>query len=266
MADVLLYPTLENSHYEEHRITTGDSTIGTLRVYKRRTGAASSNLCADQNPAFAILKTFEADDCTLYSNLYFSRPCLDFQQDKKNDYFILKNMLRLSYTSSLEKPSKKDFLRHLDPEGGPDMWEWKPEHYFLTNPEGRPKRYSFLHVDGLEMAWRLIVVVLVLKVALMEVVTGWRLLFSEDAPSVLFKGIGHFPTQKKMKGALVTVWEREAARGKDLQLLVRDSSTFEEPKDLKWLSASRECHFYLEFNQASLCIHEMSSPFAAFRY
>ena len=51
-----------------------------------------------------------------------------------------------------------------------------------------------------------------LKVALMEVLTGWRLLFSEDAPSVL---LGHFPTQKKLKGALVNVWERGAERGKD---------------------------------------------------
>ena len=94
----------------------------------------------------------------------------------------------------------------------------------------------------------------------MEVVTGWRIVFSEDAPSVLLKSIGHLSRQKEIKGALVTVWEREGERGKDLQLLVRDSSTLEEPKEMKWLSASRECHFHLEFNQAPLWIHEMSSP------
>ena len=110
------------------------------------------------------------------------------------------------------------------------------------------------------MAWRLTVDTLALKVALMEVLTGWRFVFSEDAPSVLLKSIGHFPMQKKIKGALVTVWEKEGERGKDLQLLVRDSSTLEEPKEMKWLSASRECHFHLEFNQAPLWIHEMSSP------
>ena len=99
------------------------------------------------------------------------------------------------------------------------------------------------------MAWGLIVVILGLKVGLMEVVTGWRLLFSEDAPSVLLKSIGHFPkTQKKIKGALVTVWEREGERGRDLQLLVRTSSTVEESKEFKWLSASRECPFHLEFD------------------
>ena len=94
----------------------------------------------------------------------------------------------------------------------------------------------------------------------MEVLTGWRIVFSEDAPNVLLKSEGRLSTQKKIKGALVTVWEREGERGKDLQLLVRDSSTLEKPKEMKWLSASRECHFHLEFNQAPLWIHELSSP------
>ena len=147
---MLLYPTLEDSHYEEHRIATGDSTISTLRVHKHRTGAESSNLSADQNPAFAILKTSSADDSTRFSKLYFARPCLDFQQDKVHDLFILKNMLCLNYMSSFEKPAEKDFLRHLDPEGRPDIWKLEPENFYLTDAEGRPKHYLFLPVDGLE--------------------------------------------------------------------------------------------------------------------
>ena len=147
---MLLYPTLENSHYEEHRIATGDSTISTLRVHKHHTGAESSNLSADQIPAFAILETSSADDSIRFSKLYFARPCLDFQQDKVNDRFILKNMLRLNYMSSLEKPAEKDFLRHLDPEGRPDMWKLEPEKFYLNDAESRPKHYSFLPMHSQE--------------------------------------------------------------------------------------------------------------------
>lgn len=82
----------------------------------------------------------------------------------------------------------------------------------------------------------------------MEVLTGWRLRISEDAPVVSFKNIGHSITQKKMKGALVTVWERDAKTGKDFQLLIRTSSTSGESKDILWLSASREFHSHAEFN------------------
>lgn len=145
---MLLYPTLETSHYKQHKIATGDSTKGTPRVYKHRTGAAS-NLCSDQHPEFAILITTTADS-TRSSKLYFGQPFLDFQHDKMHDLLIFKNMRCLNYTSSVGKPSKKDLLRHLDPEGGPDMLVLKTENLYLTVDEGEPKRCLILHVDGLE--------------------------------------------------------------------------------------------------------------------
>lgn len=83
---------------------------------------------------------------------------------------------------------------------------------------------------------------------LMEVLTGWRLLFSEDAPVVSLKSIRRLSTQKKMKEALVTVWEREAETGKILQLLVRTTSTSENPREPPWLSACRECNYYFGHN------------------
>ena len=124
--------------------------MSTPRVYKHRTGAESLNLCADQHPAFAILITANVADSTRSSRLYFGQPCLDFQQDNMHGLFVLKKMLCLNYASYLEKPSKKDFLKHLDQEGGPDVWDLITEDLPLTDHEGRPKRYSFLNGDGLE--------------------------------------------------------------------------------------------------------------------
>jgi len=100
----------------------------------------------------------------------------------------------------------------------------------------------------------------------MIALTGWQLLFSENASSVVLKGRGHFASQKKIEGALVTVWERENERGKDVQLLVRASSTSGEPKSTTWLSASREWHSRLGFNRASLCIHKMTPPTYVVRF
>lgn len=216
VADVLLYPTLENSHYEQHGTATGNPTTSTLRVYKHPAGAVPSNLCADQHPEFAILISSNAADSTRSSKLYFGRPCLDFQQDKRHDLLILNDMRCLNYESSLKKPSEKDLLRHMDPEGGPDMWDLMTEDL----------KISLIDYEGLTVA------------NLMEVLTGWRLRISEDAPVVSFKNIGRLTTQKKMKGALVTVWERDAKTGKDFQLLIRTSSTSGESKDILWLSAS----------------------------
>lgn len=152
VADVLLYPTLENSHYEQHGTATGNPTTSTLRVYKHPAGAVPSNLCADQHPEFAILISSNAADSTRSSKLYFGRPCLDFQQDKRHDLLILNDMRCLNYESSLKKPSEKDLLRHMDPEGGPDMWDLMTEDLkiSLVDYEGRSKFNFFKHVDGLE--------------------------------------------------------------------------------------------------------------------
>lgn len=149
---MLLYPTLEHSHYEQHRVVTPNSTIGTLRVYKHRTGAGSADMCQKEHPEFAILVSSNADNPTRSSKLYFGRRCLDFQLDKAHDLLIFKEMRCLHYISSLEKCSEIDTSRQLDPEGGPDKWGWTTEDLELspTNHEGMQKLYLFWHVDGPE--------------------------------------------------------------------------------------------------------------------
>ena len=115
--------------------------------------------------------------------------------------------------------------------------------------------------------WRLIVAISGLTVAnLMKMLTGWRLLFSEDAPSVILRSGRHFPKQRKMGRALVTVWEREVETGIYLQLLVRAPSTSGESRDTTWLSAPRECYSHFELDRAPVCIEEISPPNLAVQY
>ena len=148
MAEVLLYPTLESSHYEQNLVVTGSSTIDTLRVYKRYTGGESARQGVDEWSEFAILVSSDTTDSTRVSKIYIGRPCLDFQLDKERSLLIFKEMHCLNYTSSLIKSSEKDILRHLNPEGGPDRWNWIPEDLELspTNHKGRHEVYLFLHV------------------------------------------------------------------------------------------------------------------------
>ena len=139
MVDVLLHPTLEKSHYDQNETIIGSSRIDTLSVYNHRTGADASNLCADQHPKFAILISSSTADSSRSSKLFFDRPYLDFQLDEVNKRLILKNMRCLDYSSSFWKSSENDFLRHLDPEGRPDKWDWVTEdlELSLVNYEGR---------------------------------------------------------------------------------------------------------------------------------
>lgn len=78
--------------------------------------------------------------------MYFGLQHLDFQQDKVHDLFILKNMHCLKYASSVVKSSEKDLLRHLDPEGGPDGWDWMTEDLELSliDYDGKQRRYFVL--------------------------------------------------------------------------------------------------------------------------
>ena len=74
-----------------------------------------------------------------------------------------------------------------------------------------------------------------------KVLTGWRLLFNEDAPNIVIsKSGGLFSQPERMKCAWVTVWEREAETGKDLQLLIRKPSANGASGDNTWLSAPCE--------------------------
>lgn len=138
VVDILLYPDLEHSHYEQNQVITPNSTIDTLRVYKHRTCADSGDTCLQGHPEFAILVSSNAADPTRSSKLYFNRSCLDFEMDKLQDLLIFKKMRCLHYISSLEKSSENDIKRQLDPEGRPDEWDWTTEDLELSpsNHEG----------------------------------------------------------------------------------------------------------------------------------
>ena len=81
---------------------------------------------------------------------------------------------------------------------------------------------------------------------LMTALTGWKLLFKEISSSVIVKGRVR---SSKLKGALVTVWEREDASGRDVHLLVRASDARKESEGTTWLSTSREWHSRLRIQQ-----------------
>ena len=75
---------------------------------------------------------------------------------------------------------------------------------------------------------------------LMNSLTGWERLFSEDASSVVVKGRARLSHKINIKGALVMIWKREYESGSEIQLLVRSSDVSGESKNTTWLSTSRE--------------------------
>ena len=197
MAEVLLYPTLKNSDYEQNPVVTESSIIDTLRVYKQRTGGESAHRCADEHPDFALLVSSNAVDSTRYSKLYMG-PCLDFRLDNVHDLLILKQIRCLNYASSLEKPSKKDILRHLNAEGGPDRWDCKTEEDLELSPahhDGKHELHFFSFVDG-----RILIIATpgLTLASLMAALTGWELRFCEDASNVVVKGRARFATPNKI--------------------------------------------------------------------
>lgn len=84
---------------------------------------------------------------------------------------------------------------------------------------------------------------------LMTALTGWELLFREDASSVVVKGRERFSLNRIIRGALVTVWKRENESGRDIQLLVR-ASDGKESESTTWLSTSREWYPRSDFQQS----------------
>ncbi len=92
---------------------------------------------------------------------------------------------------------------------------------------------------------------------LMEVLSGWRLLFNENSSYLSLKSRVR---NNKMEEALVTVWERKTGTGRDIQLLIRASSNGRELTDNTWLSASRECRYHFEFSQPSAHSHKVLTP------
>ena len=189
-------------------------------------------------------------DGTRCSKIYVGQPYLDFRLDNVHDVLIFKKMRCLNYSSSLVKGSEPDFLRHLDPEGGPDRLSWVAEDLELSpnTHNGRHELYFLLYKDSL----KLIIATLGLTMAnLMVALTGWKLLFAEDASSVVVKGRARLAA--KIKGALVTVWESETKSGRDVHLLVRASDAHKKGESTTWLSTSRKSHPRSEVQQRFPC-------------
>ena len=84
----------------------------------------------DQHPKFAILVTYTTGDSN-HSRFYFGQPCLDFQIYRAEGRIAFTEMRCLNYTLSLQKSSKKDLVKFLDPEGGPNQWDWRTENLEL---------------------------------------------------------------------------------------------------------------------------------------
>ena len=145
VAEVLLYPRLAYWHYEQIPIVRGSLKIDTLRVYKHSTSGECTHRCADEDTNLAILVSSNSTDSTRCSKLYMGRPCLDFRLDEVQHLLIFKKMRCLDYSSSLAKGSENDALRHSNPEGRPDRWDWKSEDLELspTIHKGRHELYSF---------------------------------------------------------------------------------------------------------------------------
>lgn len=144
VANVLLYPTLKQSHYDQIQRWTGSSTITTFMVYKHRASAESCTMSADEHPEFIILTTSISADSTRYSELYFGLQCLDFQLHKSENRIIFMDMRRLNYTLSWRKGSRNDLKRQLSTEGGPDGCGWKIENLELRlNDHEGEQRLSF---------------------------------------------------------------------------------------------------------------------------
>ena len=235
-----MYPTFENSHYQQTQTRIGCSKTTTYKAYKHIATADFCTLDEDQHPKFAILIAATSEDCAQYSKIYFGRQSLDFQLHRLEESIVLRGMRRLNYTLSLRKSSENDLLRLLSSEGGPDGWVWKSEDLELRlNDHGGERGLLAFNPS---MSRILIGLIKGPTVAdLMETLSGWRLLFDENTLYVSLKS-GLRP--KKMEAALVTIWQRGAGTSRDLQLLIRAASSSKDPEDTTWLSASRKSHYH----------------------
>ena len=131
MADVLLHPTLKKSQFRLTPITSESANASSLKIYRRHAGADPLHVDADGSPDFAILVVSTVAEATRCSKIYFGCFCLDFVLDAAQESIIFKEASRLNYVSHMEKASEKDLLRHLDLEGGPEMWEFTSEDLTL---------------------------------------------------------------------------------------------------------------------------------------
>lgn len=241
LANILLYPTLDSLHYQQERISTGSSTIDNIRIYKHHPAVDPPNMSADRHFDFAILTSSKTANLSRTSKIYFGTSNLVFYMGRAHTSLTLFNMWRPKYSSSLEKSSEEDLLRQMDPEGRPDVlgWHTVPDlHLSSVEFEGGLVIDIVLpYIDDLG----LINILVGFTVAdFMKVLTGWQNLFTANASNITLSTGQRLSWSRYIEGARVMVWERETETGKDLQLLVQESSTIAEPNNVGWLSASRE--------------------------
>jgi hypothetical protein len=134
LTDILLYPTLDRLYYQEEHISTGSSTIDNVRIYKHNATVDLSDASAERKFDFAILKSSKTVDSLRTSKMYFGNSDQAFDMDRARTSLTLFNMWQPNYASSFEKSSEKDFLRQMDPEGGPDVvgWQTVPQFYLSS--------------------------------------------------------------------------------------------------------------------------------------
>lgn len=245
--DAFLYPTLRRSNYEQIPSPSESSRADKIRLYKHPTYVHSSNAREDWNPEFAILISSTTASSARSSQLYFGRSCLDFQIDKAKDSLVLSDMRCLDYTSKLEKPAENDLYRYLDPEGKPDKCIWQT---VSVNYEGRYRKFIYCAIGHcINYILGLTITLLGPAVAdVMEVLTGWQLLFCEDASAVILKEVRRsistiIGRRIELGEALVMVWKAEAETEQGVQLLVRALSATAER--WLWLSVSRKLDPFL---------------------
>lgn len=222
---MLLYPSLKASSTEEFALPLESGEPRIFRLYKNFEIDYPWNRDEGSSLDFAISITIAGVDSIRSSKLYFGRYSLDFRLDALQGFLAFGGLRRLHYTSSTEKFSEKDLLRNLDREGGPDAWDLRTEDVELWLDGHGGRRLPTLQKGS---PW----------LDFMESLTGWWLVFGEEALSVITKGARRLSQWKKMGKAFVTVWKKESEIGTELHLLIRASMTDEERIDNPWLSTS----------------------------
>ncbi len=221
--------------------------IDSFRVYKHRTALKPSNVNA-ADTEFAILITSTATNLTKSSKLYFGTPSLDFHIEKVRDSLTFSGMKCLSYSSSLEKGSSHDLWRRMDPEGGPDSFCWEPSTPLTFLPiryGGKYLRlidYPIFRYTRLTCSGLMDDPIGLAVTNILEILTGWRLVFCEGAPTVSLNS-GIASRQRRMENTLVMVLARETDSNEDIQLLVRAPSSNAEANSHAWMSVSRKLKF-----------------------
>lgn len=210
-----------------------------ITLYKYK---AELEYAASRPPIFVVLSTHR--NPTKYSKIhaYFQDKNLGFKIEKENTALLIYNLSCRDYTSSLSKPSEKDLKSKMTKEDGPDSEKWKCG-YSLSLPLIHSPRGGLETTDG-PQTFQPRGLKLADSVTYMEILTGWRLLFSEASLGVAVKRRLSPAWTNRGRGQ-VMLWASEVTRG--LQLLIRFEPKHDntETEDTSWLSATCKLFCFL---------------------